>query len=180
MPKRSHLNQANLAEAILDNSDLRGAYLTGACLNWASLQEVDLRDACLVGIDLKRTNLTGAFYNECTKFPSDFNPLEAKMFKAKDMTVQELLPSLVYVYGLGCQYLGPNLATKYWEISCPNRQWLKQFSVENKQQITFLGNLEQPVSALQLRYSQEWTQNFINTCSKIIGNFANLIDSTLT
>ncbi|ACB52909.1 rfrA family pentapeptide repeat [Crocosphaera subtropica ATCC 51142] len=177
--QNSYLNQANLRKAILDNSNFRGAYLTGAYLGGASLKKVDLRDACLVGIDLTNTNLEGSVYNECTKFPSDFNPVHSAMIKAKDITVKELLPYLTHLYQLGCQYLGSTLATKYWETSCPNSQWFNQFALESNNKIIFLGDLNKPITLSQQQYSQEWAHNFIKACSGIVRDFPTLVDPML-
>ncbi len=174
--QNSYLNQANLEKAILDKSNLRGAYLTGANLCGASLINVDLRDACLVGINLTKTNLKGSIYNEYTKFPSDFNPLDSEMIKANDITVKQLLPYLTHLYQLGCQYLGSTLATKYWEISCPNDRWFSLFSLDKNRNIIFLEDLDKPITLLQQQYSQEWANNFIKSCSAIVKDFPTLVD----
>ncbi|EAZ93198.1 pentapeptide repeat-containing protein [Crocosphaera chwakensis] len=175
--QNSYLNQANLDKAILDNSNLRGAYLTDAHLRGTSLRKVDLRDACLLGTDLTTTNLREAIYNQNTKFPSDFNPVDSKMNQVEDITVRQLLPYLNNLYQLGCQYLGKTLATKYWETSCPDSEWFNQFSLQNKKDFIFLGDLDQPINLSQYHHTQEWQNNFIKACSGIVKSFPTLVNS---
>jgi uncharacterized protein YjbI with pentapeptide repeats len=58
--RKAYLRGADLTFADLQDADLRGADLRGADLTFADLQDADLRGADLRFADLKKTNLRGA------------------------------------------------------------------------------------------------------------------------
>ncbi len=100
-----NLSGFNLQRAILTGSDLRGANLSGANLTFATMKEAilegadlqranlfgaDLTEAFMTGSDLRGADLTeakkldeifltGARYNNDTKFPAGFDPEEHGM-----------------------------------------------------------------------------------------------------
>ena len=56
----ANLNGADLSSAILENADLSGAFLIGTSLNRANLSEANLGGACLIGADLSGADLNMA------------------------------------------------------------------------------------------------------------------------
>ena len=173
--RKIYFNQSNLSRVILNDSNLTGAYLIGADLSYASLKRVNLCDACLVGVKGIKKNFFGAFYNETTQFPSNFNPRDFKMVKTQIITMKELICSFVCVYELSCKYLGSNITQKNWQISCPNKELLQQFSLNNQKKIIFLGNSSQLINEYQQVSFKKWLQNFIALCSNIIHDFNSLL-----
>src|SRR5437867_3616136 len=80
-PRRlcTHLERANLTDAILAAASLRGVNLTDAHLAGADLTETNLHHAVLFGADLHgahliKTYLVGSFYDERTQWPDAFHP----------------------------------------------------------------------------------------------------------
>ena len=77
----AHLNRAFLFQAYLCEADLREADLNGTNLSKADLSGADLR-----GVDLSETNLNGANldgikYNDRTKWPEGFSPVDTALAK---------------------------------------------------------------------------------------------------
>ena len=85
------LREADLSEATLNGADLSGSNMVGANLeradlNWTDLSTTDLRRANLRGANLAYANLfgaklegadfSGARYNEHTRWPDDFSPVD--------------------------------------------------------------------------------------------------------
>ena len=64
-----------------------GGNLRGAALRGADLRGADLRDVNLTNADLEYTFLLGAFYDESTVWPDDFNPVAAGAMLIEQPTV---------------------------------------------------------------------------------------------
>ncbi|QEI43990.1 Secreted effector protein PipB2 [Dolichospermum sp. UHCC 0315A] len=91
------LTEANLTEANLENANLSRADLTGANLRGSNLTRCRIRDANFSKVDFRNTdlsntktkltgaNLRGAYYNNETKFPEEFDPKTAKMKNEADI-----------------------------------------------------------------------------------------------
>jgi uncharacterized protein YjbI with pentapeptide repeats len=54
--------------------ELGGADLSEANLEKANLSEADLSGAVIFGVDLSWTDISGAIYDEMTRWPKAFNP----------------------------------------------------------------------------------------------------------
>jgi len=72
----TNLTDADLREANLDAAHARGADLTGANLSGASLRGTHMPNA-----SLENATLTGAKYNEVTRWPDNFDPVAAGAVK---------------------------------------------------------------------------------------------------
>lgn len=75
----------NLSKQNLTDSDLSGANLAYANLQGAVLNNTNMKEANVTGAnldtDLSTTHLTGAIYNQKTKFPENFQPESKRMVK---------------------------------------------------------------------------------------------------
>lgn len=97
--KGAYLSGANLTGTDLSGADLTGAGLSGSDLTGANLSEANLTGAVLWGANLTDANLmiapfmlailTGARYDNTTKWPKEFNP---KARRAINVDEQELTP----------------------------------------------------------------------------------------
>lgn len=75
----ANLRDADLSGANLRDADLRWTNLTGADLRGANLSRSNLRDA-----DLRGAFLRGAYYDNDTKWPEDFDPQVAGAVKVDE------------------------------------------------------------------------------------------------
>ena len=75
----------NLSKQNLTDSDLSGANLAYANLQEAVLNNTNMKEANVIGAnldtDLSTAHLTGAIYNQKTKFPKNFQPESKGMVK---------------------------------------------------------------------------------------------------
>ena len=166
---------AQLTEANLNGACLNKAYLTGANLTKADLSYSSLAGTYLIGADLSEAKLIGAFYDNDTSFPANFDPISAGMLRG--CTVQELLNRFSIICDCSNRYLGSTMTAKYFYSSRPDFDWLNQFEINKSNQITFEGISADSVSSLQLHWFQKWINNFIESCSMIIKDFPKLIAS---
>ena len=74
---RVNLHQANLRGANLGSARLRKANLRGAVMDSANLIGADLRGANLQTANLQNADLTNSEFDSDTKWPSNFDPIEA-------------------------------------------------------------------------------------------------------
>ncbi len=80
--EKADLTNALLLSASLNEAKLGHSILKGADLSNASLIKTDLRDADLTNVTLTETsNFQGAIYNQQTKFPAKFNPVNKGMIR---------------------------------------------------------------------------------------------------
>lgn len=189
--KAANLNRVNLSAANLSNASLSLAKLTevnftGACLSGVSfcsvqLNKVDLSFSNLCGayfydVDLSDVILKGAYYNENTQFPCNFNPSTAEMV---DSSNTESLDSLITRFNSICKssnrYLGNTITTKFLQSSRPNFDYLNQFEINRSNQIVFKGNSFAMVNPQLHYYFDIWMNSFIDSCSKIVKNFNKII-----
>ncbi len=70
--RNAYLNFADLRRASFRGADLRGCMLAYSDLQRADLRGADLREASI--IDVTFTTLSGAFYDEQTRWPEGFDP----------------------------------------------------------------------------------------------------------
>jgi hypothetical protein len=179
--KIASLNQAelvwvSLVEADLKQASLRDAILDIANLSYANLRGADLSGASLCGAKIKEADLWGAFYNDRTRFDEGFDPDSVQMQTEVLITVWELLGRFNMVSKHTSQYLGSSIASKYWEVTRPQVDWLNKFKVNRFAQIAFAGRLTETVETLQLQWSYNWMNAFIESCSQIVYNFPRLIE----
>ncbi|BAT51701.1 Pentapeptide repeat protein [Nostoc sp. NIES-3756] len=82
--KGSDLSYADLSTANLKGANLRGTDLSYADLSQANLQDADLRGALLLSANLRQANLQGAKLEKAdcdrnTHFPESFDLVKAKL-----------------------------------------------------------------------------------------------------
>ncbi len=90
------------------------------------------------------------------------------------LRIDEIMSTFIYIYELSCEYLGSVTTQKYWKMSCPNKNLLQQFSLNNPKIITFEEDLNQPISQFEEVLFQEWLEKFTNICSNTINVLINI------
>lgn len=173
--KAAHLNGAYLNEAYLEQANLSEAYLIKTYLIKANLVEANLCKTYLNGAFLYGSRLQGAYYNHQTCFDKEVDPTRLGMKKIAISTVGELLKILNYLSDYSCNYLGRTSIARYLESSRPTLPWFEQFQITAKAEIKFSGNLNEPLSLVQLERGQQWIDIFIDHCSRIVKSFSQLI-----
>ena len=199
---RANLSGANLSGANLSGTTFSQANLSGANLNAVKLLEnkslppvhranpltiykpiksdfrqANLTGAFLKGFDLNPLDLSGAVYDDNTKFPPKFQPLKAGMIHikmAQRLAVQKLLMQFNHVYRCSARYLPDTLCQAYFDGSRPEYYWLKQFVVRQGN-VSYVGTVSDFVNAVQLRWFQKWLNAYGQLCSTKIENFFELI-----
>lgn len=183
--KDASLIKTYLIKANLHNAKLNQAYLTGAYLTKSILTQADLSGAYLNGAKLSGAVLEGAFYDSKTHFDSNFLPKKVGMNKDLTrsnslvnlkVTVQQLVNTLNHLSEISVRYLGSTMTVRYWEAARPENEWLKQFNVNRSAKIEFTGTHQGYLEITQLRWSQEWVNRFVKTCSQIIQDYHKIID----
>jgi hypothetical protein len=95
-------------------------------------------------------------------------------------TLKELLTAMNQISQFTTHYLGPTVVTNYWRSTRPEIEWLSHFEIERSAQITYVGGppaaLSQPLSEDQQQGFQAWISAFIQRCSRVIRDFATLLD----
>ena len=181
-----NLSAANLSNASLSLTKLTEVNLTGACLinvsfYAAQLNRVDLSFSNLFGaffcdVDLSNVILKGAYYNDNTYLPQNFNPLNAGMVHESCI---ESLNSIITRFNSICttsnRYLGNIITAKFLHFSRPDFDWLNQFEINRKNQIILKESSPDLISPQQLYYFENWIDLFIQSCSKIVKNFHKFI-----
>lgn len=172
----AHLNEADLSYANLSNAYLDNAYLIQTNLQRANCTNTSIIDAFLSGATLTGTNFQGGSYSEKTNFDVSFDPVGAGLQKVRKVSLEELLVAFKHLSEIGMRYFGPKMTARHWENTRPDFEWLQQFEVTSAGQIKFSGNKIEFLSSRDLQSSKKWIEAFIDSCSKIIQEFAELID----
>jgi uncharacterized protein YjbI with pentapeptide repeats len=173
----AHFNEADLSYANLTDAYLDNAYLIQTNLQKANFTNTSIIDAFLSGATLTGTNFQGGYYSEKTNFDVSFDPVGAGLHKVRKVSLEELLAAFRHLSESAIRYFGPKMTAKHWESSRPNSDWLlQQFEVTSSGQIKYSGNKIEFLSSRELQSSQKWIDSFIDSCSKIIQEFAELVD----
>jgi uncharacterized protein YjbI with pentapeptide repeats len=172
----AHLNEADLSYANLSNAYLDNAYLIQTNLQKATCTNTSLIDAFLSGATLSGTNFQGGYYSEKTNFDVSFDPVGAGLQKVRKVSLEELLVAFKLLSENAIRYFGPKMTAKHWENSRPDSIWLQQFEVTSTGHIKFSSSKIEFLSSRELQSSQQWIDGFIKSCSKIIQEFAELVD----
>jgi hypothetical protein len=102
--------------------------------------------------------------------PSDENTIELK----------ELLAALNHLSEFTTQYLGTAVITNYWKSSRPDIDWLHNFQVDRSAHLVFASPISQstnqPITAQQQGWAQEWVAAFIKRCSQVIRDFPTIVN----
>lgn len=97
------------------------------------------------------------------------------------VTLKEILAALNHLSEFTTQYLGVAVISNYWKSSRPkNIEWLNQFQVNRKAEISFNGESSQSESGQvreqEIEWIQSWVAAFINRCAKVIRDFPALVE----
>ena len=102
--------------------------------------------------------------------PSDEDTIELK----------ELLAALNHLSEFTTQYLGTAVITNYWKSSRPDIDWLHNFQVDRSAHLVFTSPISQstnqPITAQQQGWAQEWVAAFIKRCSQVIRDFPTIVN----
>ncbi|MCU0536328.1 MAG: pentapeptide repeat-containing protein [Hydrococcus sp. Prado102] len=172
----AHLNEADFNNANLAIAYLDGAYLIQTNLQRATLIEASLIGAFLSGAAVNGANFKGAYYTNKTNFDVSFDPASAGLRKVKMTTLEEVMRTFTYLGECAGRYVGFKMTARYWESSRPDCEWLQNFQVNASGQITFAGNLKEPLTLARLLACSQWSNAFIKSCSAIVGQFPSLVD----
>ena len=142
-----------------------------------SFSGANLKGAFFLGVDLISADLEGAIYSKNTNFSANFDPIKAGMIQAEDIQELDLKKLLAYfnqLFGQSSRYLGFTISSKYFNASRPDYNWLNLFQIDENQKIYFVQNTLSFANPEQAQYFQQWIDNFIASCSRVIKNFPEL------
>jgi len=113
--------------------------------------------------------------------PGDVAQTGRTQNKEKQVTLKEILAALNHLSGFTTQYLGVAVISNYWKSSRPkNIEWLNDFQVNRKAEISFNGESSQSESGevreQEIEWMQSWVAAFINRCAKVIRDFPTLVE----
>lgn len=99
------------------------------------------------------------------------------------ISVKEILAAMNTLSQFTTQYLGTLVVANYWQSTRPPDDWLLHFQIERSAQITFIVQVPSErlplLSEEQYQSLKHWVAAFVERCSKIIRNFANLLQQAL-
>ena len=178
---RANLNRANfslvklsLPKSFSQEQNVEPVQIVKA--NKVSFRGANLRGAFFFGVDLISADLEGAVYSKNTNLPANFDPVKAGMIQTEEaaLDLKKLLAYFNQLFSLSNRYLGFTISSKYFNASRPKFDWLNLFQLDEQQNIYFAKNVLSFDNAEQAKYFQQWIDNFIASCSKVIKNFPEL------
>ncbi|RMF63710.1 MAG: hypothetical protein D6742_16750, partial [Cyanobacteria bacterium J069] len=99
---------------------------------------------------------------------------------ASPPTLKELLTAVNQISQFTTHYLGPTVAANYWRSSRPAIEWLSSFEIDRSAHIIYAASgstpLAQPLTDEQQQWVQDWVSAFIKRCSRVIRDFATLLN----
>lgn len=101
-------------------------------------------------------------------------PLEEEPLAASSgVFLHDLLAALNQLSRFSTQYLGTTVVANSWKATCPDSEWLSQFQVDRKAQISFSGQSDETMLASleEQQQLQQWVAAFIDRCGKVIRTF---------
>lgn len=115
--------------------------------------------------------------------PSSPAPAPAQTASLQAVSVKEILAAMNALSQFTTQYLGTLVVANYWQSTRPPDDWLLHFQIERSAQMTFI--VQVPSERLPLLSEEQyqsvkcWVAAFVERCSKIIRNFAHLLQQAL-
>jgi hypothetical protein len=101
---------------------------------------------------------------------------------APQVSLAMLLADLNHLSQFTTQYLGTAVVTNYWKTTRPAIEWLNRFEIDRSARIsdsqTSSSGELQIVCPEHLQAIREWVTAFIARCSKVIRDFATIIQRT--
>lgn len=96
-----------------------------------------------------------------------------------EASLKDFLTALNQVSQFTAQYLGNIVVSNNWRSSRPAVEWMNQFQISRSGEISLAGTTPplqtQVLSAEQQKWMQDWTEAFVDRCSKVIRDFPELI-----
>lgn len=102
---------------------------------------------------------------------------------AQSVSVKDILAAMNALSQYTTQYLGTLVVANYWKSTRPPVDWLNHFQIERSGQMTFV--VQAPSERLptltpeQLQCLRTWVSAFIARCSKVIRDFAKIVQHFL-
>ena len=115
-----------------------------------------------------------------TPSPHGNDPVSASTASSQ-VTLKELLATLNHLSQFTTEYLGTAVIANYWKSSRPDIDWLDNFQVSRKAEITLSGSVpeaiseSETVSREQIQGIHSWVAAFIERCTKVIRDFPVLV-----
>jgi uncharacterized protein YjbI with pentapeptide repeats len=179
---QASLNNCNLSHSNMRKSDLKNAFLTGANLTQTYLGESNIMGTCFTSTILNKTYFKEAQYDQNTQFDSKLNLQEMGLIYIEftGVVLTDVLNTINYISSCSQKYLGASLVTKYWHSSKPNNEWLNKFQINNEGRVIYLGRDKVLLNDFQIQWYHQWVREYFKSCSFIISNFSQLIQTDLS
>ncbi len=131
--------------------------------------------------NLKQVEAIAAEAQEVGLAPKKSLEAVAPQPSAEDtIELKELLAALNHLSEFTTQYLGTAVITNYWKSSRPDIDWLHNFQVDRSAHLVFASPISQstnqPITAQQQEWTQEWVAAFIKRCSQVIRDFPSIVN----
>lgn len=97
-------------------------------------------------------------------------------FKRIAVKIEDLVSAINQISKYSSNYLGPTLTVNNWQANRPESEWLANFQVNRTAKFVYSGSTTEVDNFLQLRSLQDWVCAFINQNSKVIRDFATIIE----
>jgi hypothetical protein len=98
--------------------------------------------------------------------------------KLEGASVTTYLTILNQLSQLGKKYLGAHIIVNYWQTTRPAHAWLEDFRIQPTAELQWQGSTDVALNALQEQVLQQWIVEFINRCTQVVRNFAQLVEQT--
>ncbi len=99
------------------------------------------------------------------------------------ISVKEVLAAINTLSQITAQYLGTMVVANYWKVTCPDDDWLHHFQIERSGQMTYVVQIPSErlplLTVEQHQTIQIWVAAFLERCSKVIRNFAKIVQHSL-
>lgn len=179
---KASLNGSDLSHSNLKRADFQNAFLTKVNLTDAYLSESNLIGSCLSSTIVTKAYFREAKYGEKTIFDHKFDPDSMGMtyVELNELTIEDMLNAINYISKCSQKYLGTSLVVKYFHSSKLENDWLSKFQVDNSGNVIYLGSKSNQVDDFQLKWYHQWIKEYFNSCSFIIFNFKQLIQTDLS
>ncbi len=105
-------------------------------------------------------------------------PIEKPQPQLSSATLQDVLAALNHLSRFTTQYLGIPVIVNYLKSTRPDQEWLQQFQVDRAAHISFSSTdgMAQSLSDEQQQWIRDWTAAFIRRCSKVVRDFATIVE----
>lgn len=102
---------------------------------------------------------------------------------SQNANVKDVLAAINALSQLTSRYLGTMVVANYWKSTRPAADWLNHFQIERSGQMTFVVQIPSErlptLTSEQLQSLQAWVAAFVTRCSKIIRDFAKIVQQSL-